>query len=129
MALKNESIDVIREFAPDAYVGPATPGTRKGTVAHVKPTTDSFARQHETAVPSAIVFPRWVAGSRFSLQPVSRGEGFMRLATNAFNYELLGEPAFRTVRDIIDGARCFALTYSDLEEATARLGELFDNDE
>ena len=129
MALKNDSIDIIRQFAPDAYIGPATPNTRKGTVAHLKPTTESIARQAETAVPSMIVFPRWVADADFSLQEVSKGEGFMRIATNAFNYELLGEPAFRTVRDIVSRARCYRLIYSDLEEATARLGELADADE
>ena len=129
MALKNDSIDIIRQFAPDAYIGPATPNTRKGTVAHLKPTTGSIARQTETAIPAMIVFPRWVAGADFSLQEVSKGEGFMRIATNAFNYELLGEPAFRTVRDIVSCARCYRLIYSDLEEATTRLGELADIDE
>ena len=76
-----------------------------------------------------IVFPRWVAGADFSLQAITKGEGFMRLATNAFNYELLGEAAFRTVRDVISVARCYQLVYSDLEEATARLGELADDGE
>jgi len=42
---------------------------------------------------------------------------------------LLGEAAFRTVRDIVAGARCYRLVYSDLEEATARLGELADSHE
>ena len=76
-----------------------------------------------------VVFPRWVAGAQFSLQETTKGEGFMRLATNAFNYELLGEAAFRTVRDVVSGARCYRLVYSDLEEATVRLGELADDDE
>ena len=129
MALKNESIDIIREFAPDAYIGPVTPNTRKGTVAHLKPTARSIARQAEAAPASMIVFPRWVAGADFSLQAITKGEGFMRLATNAFNYELLGEAGFRTVRDVISTARCYQLVYSDLEEATARLGELADDGE
>ncbi len=129
MALKNESIEIIRKFAPDAYIGPITPNTRKGTVAHVKPTATSIERQAETVPVSMIVFPRWVAGADFSLQEMTKGEGFMRVATNAFNYELLGEAAFRTVRDVISSARCYRLVYSDLEEATSRLGELADNDE
>ena len=129
MALKNESIEIIREFAPDAHIGPATPNTRKGTVAHVKPTAESIARQAEVAPASMVVFPRWVAGAQLSLQEMTKGEGFLRLATNAFNYELLGEAAFRTVCDVVSGARCYRLVYTDLEEATARLGELADNDE
>ena len=127
MALKNGSIDVIREFAPDAYIGPATPNTRKGTVAHIKPTTESIAQQSVPAPATLVVFPRWESDAPMSLQEISKAEGFMLLATNAFNYELLGEAAFRTVRDLVNGARCYRLVYSDLEEATARLNELSDN--
>ena len=128
MALKNDSIEIIRAFAPNAHMGPATHGTRKGTVAHLKPTTDSVLRQSETAPASIVIFPRWVAGAEYSLQEVTQGEGFMRLASNAFNYELLGEAAFCTVRDIVGAARCYDLVYSDLEEATARITELAESD-
>jgi HprK-related kinase A len=126
MALKNESINVIRLIAPDAFIGPATENTRKGTVAHLKPSADSVARQAETASARLIVFPRWIADAPLSLQPVSKVESFMLLATNAFNYELLGEDAFVTVRDLVTGSDCYRLVYSDLEEATRRLSELLD---
>ena len=126
MALKNESIDIIRDFAPSAHIGPITPDTRKGTVAHVKPTAESVARQNEKAPVGMIVFPRWVKGASLKLQPISKAESFILLATNAFNYELLGEAAFTTVRDLVSGAECYRLEYSDLEEATVRLNELAD---
>jgi len=128
MALKNESIDVIRSFAPDAVIGPSTPNTRKGTVAHVKPTTASVQRQDVTTPVKWVVFPRWVANAPLSLEEIPKTDGFMLLATNAFNYELLGEAAFRTVRKLINGARCYRLVYSDLEEATMRLNDLADRD-
>ena len=126
MALKNESIELLREFAPDAHIGPATLNTRKGTVAHLKPSAESIASQAETAPATMIVFPRWVDGESFSLERISGSEGFMMLASNAFNYELLGEQAFRTVRDLVAGADCYRLVYSDLEDATKRLTELSD---
>ncbi len=126
MALKNESIEVIRDFVPEAFIGPATPNTRKGTVAHLKPTTESVSRQNEKAPVGMIVFPKWVKGSSLNLRPISKGESFMLLATNAFNYELLGEAAFRTVGDLVSNADCYRLEYSDLEEATRRLSELAD---
>lgn len=124
MALKNDSIDIIRGFAPDAWIGPATPNTRKGTVAHLVPTSASVSRQSESAPATLIVFPRWVAGAPLSLQEVPKAEAFMLIANNAFNYELLGEAAFRTVRDLASSASCYRLIYSDLEEATTRLSEL-----
>ncbi len=126
MALKNESIEIIREFAPDAYIGPVTPNTRKGNVAHLKPTAHSVERQNVKAPVGMIIFPRWVKDASLDLQPISKGESFMLLATNAFNYELLGEAAFRTVSDLVSEAECYRLVYSDLEEATGRLNELAD---
>lgn len=126
MALKNESIEIISDFAPGAFIGPSTPNTRKGTVAHLKPTAESISRQNEKAPVGMIVFPKWVKGASLDLQPISKGESLMFLATNAFNYELLGEAAFRTVGGLVNTADCYRLIYSDLDEATRRLNELAD---
>jgi len=129
ISLKNESIDVLRKFAPEAEFGPFIPKTRKGNVVHVKPPTASVQRATETAPARWIVFPRWVAGASLTLEETSKSESFVRLATNAFNYEILGESAFVAVRDLISGTRCFRLIYSDLEEAVAALNRLADTDE
>ena len=127
MALKNESIGVIREFAPEAELGPVIPNTRKGTVAHVKPPSASVAAAGHGAPAGWIVFPRWVAGSPLSLEEIPPSEGFMFLASNAFNYELCGERAFISLRNIVAGARCFRLEYSNLEEAVEALSKLADD--
>lgn len=128
MALKNESIDVIRQFEPSAVIGPEIPNTRKGTVAHVKPPSESIVNSDQTANARWIVFPRWIAGVPSTLTEVSRAEGFMFLATNSFNYELLGEPAFDTVTALINQTRCFHLEYSDLDDAVAMLTDFAEQD-
>jgi HprK-related kinase A len=128
VALKNGSVDVIRAFAPAAEIGPLTRNTRKGDVAHLKPPADAVRRQHEPAPASLIVFPRWEAGAPVELEDLSPAEAFMRLAVNAFNYEMLGEAAFDTVRRLVEGARCFSLRYGDLEAAAACLGALADEE-
>ena len=96
MPLKNESIAVIRQFAPEAVFGPTIEGTRKGTVRHVRPPRDSIDRAAETADTAWLVFPRWEAGANLSLAEMSPDEAFMRLASNAFNYDLQGERGFTT---------------------------------
>lgn len=126
MPLKNASIDVIGAFAPEAVFGPAIPGTIKGTVRHLKPPAASVAAQGQGARPAWVVFPRWEAGAPLDLTEIPKAEAFMLMATNAFNYELLGEPAFDALRGIVGQARCFRLRYSRLEEAIAALGKLAD---
>jgi HprK-related kinase A len=124
MPLKNESIEVIREFAPNAELGPTIPNTRKGTISHVKPPTESIRDSEITAPARWIVFPRWSADAPFLFEEMPKVEAFMMLATNAFNYEMLGESGFTAVRRLVERARCFQLVYSDLDQAIACLDEL-----
>jgi HprK-related kinase A len=124
IALKNEAIDVFRSFAPGAVLGPRIPNTRKGTVAHVRPPAESVRRQMEHAPARWIVFPRWQAGAALEWTELPKPQSFMALATNAFNYDLLGEEGFRTVKSIVDSCHAYSLVYSDLNEAMSWLNEL-----
>ena len=46
------------------------------------------------------------------------------LATNAFNYEMLGELAFGAVQRLVTTAKCYRLVYSDLADAVPLLSEI-----
>jgi HprK-related kinase A len=124
ICLKDESIRVIRDFAPQAVLGPVCHGTRKGCVAHVRPPSDSVARVHETAPPAWVVFPRYQAGAAASLTAVPRGQAFLRLVDCCFNYSPLGAKGFETLAGLMDASSCYEFCYGDLEEATARLSAL-----
>jgi hypothetical protein len=52
----------------------------------------------------------------------------MALASNAFNYDLLGEQGFCTAREIVNRCDALSLVYSDLGEAIALLDELVEGD-
>jgi len=122
--LKNESIDVIKRFSPEAVMGPPFYGTRKGTVAHVRPPLESIRRAQEPARPRWFVFPRWIAAAPFTLEAMSKSQAFLMVATNAFNYEVLDETAFRLVANMVRTCDCYSLRYSDLDEAVTALDKL-----
>lgn len=124
ISLKNQSIEVIRAFVPDAYFGPSYHGTHKGTVAHVRPPAESVARSAEPSRPGWIVFPRWSAGAPLTLEPIAKDQAFMKVATNAFNYEVLGELAFNAVARMVRTCDSYALTYSNLTDAIGALNAL-----
>ena len=48
----------------------------------------------------------------------------MRLAGHAFNYEVLGERAFRAVAAIVRSCECHALRYGSLADAHVALDTL-----
>jgi len=124
VSLKNKSIDVIRQLAPDVHINRASHDTVKGTVAHMRPPRDSVLRQHETARPGWVIFPRWEAGAAATLTPRSQAQTFMFLAQNAFNYSHLGADGFRVGTALIDQTDCYDFHYSALDEAIATFDRL-----
>jgi HprK-related kinase A len=124
VALKNESIEVMRDFAPHATIGPVFPRTRKGRVAHLAPDAHSVAQRHSPAMPALIVFPRFRAGSDTVLEPMAKAEAFTKLAANSFNYEILGPEAFEAMAQLIERCQAFRLAYSSLDEAIRTVSDL-----
>jgi len=122
ISLKNESIEIIRRFAPQAVIGRKCVDTHKGTVSHMKAPADSVQRAGERARAAYVISPRFEAGAATVLEPESKGHMFMHLIQNAFNYHIHGARGFRLVGDIVEKSRCYRLTYQDLQRAV----QLFD---
>ena len=124
VALKNESIDVIARFAPEATIGPRFPKTRKGTVAHMAPDLRAIDNRDVPARPALIVFPRYDPNVEFELERERRSHAFSRLSVNSFNYEMLGPVAFDAVTGLVESCHVYRLTYRDLDRAIAGIREL-----
>lgn len=122
--LKNESIAVIRKFAPDAVLGPTFPKTRKGDVAHMRPPTDSVERANEPVRAISVVFPHFESNAPTELEPMPKARAFLKLSGNAFNYEMLGAGAFRAVAGLIHSCSCYSLNYGSLEQAVDIMNKL-----
>lgn len=124
VSLKNASIDIIQSFAPKAIFNPPVFETIKGTVAHMRPPTDSVRRADEMAKPRWMILPRFEAGSATELTPLSKAQGLMQLAENAFNYSAHGKEGFATLGRLIDAVDCYTFRYSQLDEAIACFDKL-----
>jgi HprK-related kinase A len=124
VSLKNASIEVVRSFSADAVLGAPAYDTHKGTVAHLKPTSESVRRANEKAQPALIVFPRWKAGAEAKLTHHSKADAFMHAANHAFNYELLGSLGYDLTANMIDACDCHDFEYSQLSDAIQIFSEL-----
>ncbi len=124
VALKNESIEVMRAFDPGAFYGPIFPKTRKGTVAHFRVPEESVLRGHEPAGIAAIVFPDFQSGATNLVRPLPKATAFLKLAGNSFNYEVVGEKGFRALSSIVRRCESYILRYGDLASAHAALDEI-----
>ncbi len=122
--LKNNSIELIRGFAPEAVLGPEFPKTRKGRIAHVRPPASALGEHERPARITWLVFPQYRAGASPQLHPFPKGRAFLKVAGNAFNYKLQGEAGFRTVAAIIDRVDPQYFEFDDLELAVRALDAL-----
>jgi HprK-related kinase A len=119
--IKNQSIAVIGGFAPDLQIGEVVADTTKGTVAHVTPPRSSVERQHETATPAWVIFPKYAAGSKTRLTRMKGNDALLTLAGNAFNYHIHGARGFDCLARIVRTAQFAQLAYSNLDEVIAML--------
>jgi HprK-related kinase A len=117
ISLKNESISLMQEFAPDQVFVPCFGNTRKGAVAHMRPPTESVHRMDEESFPTHIIFPAYHCDEQATLDPVPKARAFYRLADCCLNYHVLGQEGFQTLADLIDCCTCFAFGYASLDDA------------
>lgn len=117
LSLKNESIDIMREFPPGVTMGPEFADTAKGRVAHMKPPVDSIKRADEQATPAWVIYARYEAGTAAHLTRRSKAQTLLHVVKNAFNCSVLREAGFECAADLIDTCDCYDFTYSDLDDA------------
>jgi len=124
VGLKEKSIEVIKAFEPSVTMGPATPGTRKGTVAHIQVDQQAIDKADQKPMPAMIVFPTYKADSPLTLTPLSKAQTFLRIAGDAFNFSILGDAGFETLSQLVERCDCYTLTYSDMQGAIDHLTAL-----
>lgn len=119
ISLKNESVNVIRDYLPGAVFNQVVHNTLKGSVVHMKVPTAHVRRAAETAGPGWIVFPKYVAGATAKLVPRSRADTVLELGRNSFNYHIHGRLGFDALADLVEASACYDFEYGDLDEAIA----------
>ena len=126
--LKNESINIIRDYAPQLSLGPLFERTRKGTVAHMRPPEDSLVRQDEPAKARWVIFPRFSTGQVTSLQPQHRAVALTKLVNNSFNYPVTMQAGFRSLTQLVRQVDCYDLPNGSLAEAVDAIEGLLQGD-
>jgi len=124
VGLKNGSIDLLRDFAPDAAIGPVWRDTKKGDVAHMRPPRASVERSTEPARPAWLVFPQWRGGSVARFEATPKADAMIRAADNSMNYGGLGGAGFETLADLVDRCDCLDFEYGRLDDAIAAFEDL-----
>jgi len=119
VSLKNESIAIIRERAPDMHLGPVVTDTHKGTVTHLRAPADSVAAADRPARPAWVVYPAYEPGVPLGVEPVESCRSVIALAEDSYNFPLLGSRGFHVLTDLAQSSASYRLRYSSLDETIA----------
>ncbi len=85
----------------------------------MKPPQESVHKQRLECPVGWIVFPKYEQGANAVFEDTSKGQAFMDVAGNAFNYSRLGGVGFDVLRSIIENAACYRFRYGKLDDAIA----------
>jgi len=116
VSLKNDSIDIIKNFAPQAVIGNVAKDTSKGDVAHLR-ADEQAVSDHSCAIPQWIIIPAYTKNAKSELTARKKSDTFMHTIKNSFNYNVLGESGFWAATKLIEQCDCYQFTYSCLDDA------------
>lgn len=125
ICLKNASIPLVRQWAPEALMTKPTPSTAKGEVSHLMPQPFACFRKLQPATVVGVVFPRFDAAAELEALEPAPMDTFRALAGHAFNYQVIGEPAFHALGRLVDATQHLQLRYRDVAAVESLLREVF----
>jgi HprK-related kinase A len=124
ISLKNQSIELIRNFSPQSVFGQIVNETAKGTVGHMCPPEQSIQSSTQYAIAGKVIFPKFVPNAEIKLTSLTKGRALLNVAENCFNYNVLGTQGFDRLGLMIGQCDCYEFEYSKLEQAMALFTEL-----
>lgn len=114
ICLKNNSIDLVKSWRTNLQFTTPITDTNKGTVAHLKPTENSFVQRGILAQPVGVFYPKYMATTECELFEITKTDSFSKLVANAFNFSVLGQEAFDALANTINDCWHFEGHYNDL---------------
>lgn len=122
--LKNNSIDIIKDFIPESVNSVTAKDTHKGTVSLFKPPNKSVEQIDIYASPRFVIYPQYVAKSPEVFSAMDKAQAFSELIDNSFNYHELGYQGFKAMTQLIKSVDCYSYQYSQLDDAIKHFNTL-----
>ena len=133
ISLKNESIQAMRDWAPEATISAPLTGTPKGSVAYIQPSDAAVQAAPRPATPFAVVFPRFIpnldaearalAGGA-CIEIMEKARAFVILTTCSVNYREIGEAAFHALTALVNRVPVMTATYGDTAAGVTLMEDL-----
>lgn len=123
ICLKNESINLAKQWFPNNTYSSIAEATHKGNVIHMSPNVESTEEATRPATLKGIVFPQYKADTELEIYQLNQTQTYMQLVHNAFNFKAMGKEGFDTITQIIEQCKTFEIHYNSLDEIDKFLEE------
>jgi HprK-related kinase A len=117
ISLKDRAIEIIARRHPEAQMTVPVQETRKGSIAYVRPPSVSVRDSLKMVPIGSILYPQYMEGAAFSIEPLTAAASLSRLLSGTFNVGLLGHQGFSRLASVVGAARSHAMQYGDLDAA------------
>lgn len=126
ISLKNQSIDVMKTWAPNGGFSRSFLETPKGTLAYLRPPAGALDSLELPVDLSLAVFPRFKAGTKPVAQRMRGAEAMIELTNACVNFDRLGKPAFDQIIHWANKVPVYRIEYPSLEAAIDLVSGLYD---
>ncbi|NVJ98122.1 MAG: HprK-related kinase A [Alphaproteobacteria bacterium] len=126
VSLKNQSIDVVRVFAGADQVSDRLTGTPKGDIAYRRLRKSDLETANLPAKAKLILFPRFQAEAAPAVEKMDIADAAMQLIASSPNYQVIGEPAFHALMQMLDGVEAYEITYGNTEDSLMLVKDLWE---
>ncbi|MCE0556629.1 HprK-related kinase A [Motilimonas sp. E26] len=128
ISLKNQSIDVLREYVEKTQshgrFSAEFLGTSKGRVALYSVPSEQLAQNQQSYPIKRVLFPRYCQGLHCEVTPISPAQCLMQLADNSFNFAVLGQAAFICLAEVVASSHAYSVDYGNFNALLAQLDTL-----
>ncbi len=121
LCIKHGSFDVIDRLGLPLWRHRHYVKVLKGRVGYLRPHDLGTDVVGEASPVRCVVFPRYVEGGGPEVRSLNRAEAAFALTELAFNRRDFGHRTVSIVSDLVRGARCVALEYGSIDEASELL--------
>jgi len=124
VSLKGESIDIVKEFTGGDWITNTLTGTPKGNIAYRRARSSDIEAANQPLPAKLLIFPVFAEGVSPGAKELPKAEALMKLIPSSTNYHLLGAPAFRSLLQMVGGAKAYEITYGNTEDSLRMMRDL-----
>lgn len=115
--LKNQSIELMKNYYPEADFSPIAKDTHKGEVCLLKAPEASIANSHTPATPSLLLFVQYTPDEKCHIEKVPPAKSLIEIISNTFNFGLLNQLGFDIAKKLINNTQAYYLEYNSFSLA------------